>query len=168
MADFKHVSPKGDKQFLFEVELNWLSKQKGVLSAIDVPDKIYVATPPLFGGEEKEWSPEHLFLSSVSSCFMTTYLAFAKNFDVEICGFQCSTIGQVELVGGRFRFTRIAISPKIYISDEALKPMAELVLEKTERYCLVSNSITAEMIYHSEVLVSAENIKSKSKDYAIL
>jgi peroxiredoxin-like protein len=168
MADFQHISRKGDKQFLFEVDLNWLVKQKGVLTIQDVAEKINVATPPLFGGEEKTWSPEHLFLSSLSSCFMTTFLAFAKNHELVFTGFECNTIGQVELKEGRFQFTRINIFPKIYVENENSKLKAKLVLEKTQKYCLVSNSINAEIIYHSEILVSSERSIAKSNGYAIL
>ena len=78
MTDIQHISRKGDKQFLFQIELNSLVNQKGVLSTHGVAEKIHVAIPALFGGEGKEWSPEHLFLSAISSCFMTTYQAFAK------------------------------------------------------------------------------------------
>jgi organic hydroperoxide reductase OsmC/OhrA len=168
MADIQHISRKRDKQFLFQVELNWLLHQKGVLSAQDVTEKIHVATPALFGGEGMEWSPEHLFLSAIGSCFMTTYLTFAKKFGFEISNFECSTIGEVDLVEGRYQFTRISIFPKIFISDEALKPKAKLALEKTQKYCLVSNSINAAIIYHSEVLVSAEHKQLKNSCYAIL
>lgn len=73
---------KTDKQFLFEVKLNWQEKNRGILSAVDADGTIDVATPPEFGGEGNPWSPEHLFLSAVSSCFMTTYLAFAKKTSV--------------------------------------------------------------------------------------
>lgn len=78
MTDIQPLLSKKDKQISFQVELNWLSKQKGILSAKDVSVTMHVATPVTFGGEGKEWSPEHLFLGSISSCFMTTYLAFAK------------------------------------------------------------------------------------------
>ena len=68
---------KTDKQFFFEVQLNWLTDKKGLLSAKDASGTLHVATPPAFGGEGKPWTPEHYFLSAVSSCFMTTFLFFA-------------------------------------------------------------------------------------------
>ena len=168
MTDIQHISRKGDKQFLFQVELNWLEKQKGLLSNSQLGEKIRVATPPLFGGEGNDWSPEHLFLSAVSSCFMTTYLAFAKKIRFEISNFECSTIGQIELVEGRYQFTRINIFPKIFVADETLKLKAKLALEKTQKYCLVSNSVTAAIIYHSEVLVAAKHKYIKSHGHAVL
>ena len=72
------MSGKSSKQYLFEVQLNWLTGTRGVLSAMDAEGTVRVGTPPEFGGSGKPWSPEHLFLSSVSSCFMSTYIVFAK------------------------------------------------------------------------------------------
>ncbi len=152
MTDIQHKMRKGNRQFLFEVDLNWLSENKGILSANDAAGAIQVATPAAFGGKGKEWSPEHLFLGSVSSCFMTTYLLFARKSELEVSRFECNIIGQIELTDGKYQFTHINIFPKIYVADEALKEKAKLVLQKTQQYCLVANSIKAKMIYHAEVL----------------
>ena len=152
MTDTQPIIRKKEKQFLFQVELNWLSKQKGILSAHDVRGTVHVATPASFGGEGKDWSPEHLFLGSLSSCFMATYLVFAKKFQFEISRFECNIIGQVELTDGKYQFANINIFPKIYVADDTLKEKATLALQKTQEYCLVSNSIKAEVIYHCEVI----------------
>ncbi len=144
---------KTDKQFLFEVKLYWQEKNNGILSAVDADGTIDVATPPEFGGEGKPWSPEHLFLSSISSCFMTTYLAFAKKLQFEITNFECNTIGQIEIVNGKYKFTLINVYPKISVADETLKEKANTALEKTHKYCLISNSINAAIFYHSEILI---------------
>ena len=152
MTAIQPILKKTDKQFLFQVELNWLTKQIGILSANDVRGTVQIATPASFGGEGKEWSPEHFFLGSISSCFMTTYLTFAKKLQFEISRFECNTIGEIELKEGKYQFTRINIFPNIYIADDAFTENARLALEKTKKYCLVSNSINAEMIYHCEVI----------------
>ena len=147
------MAGKTDKQFFFEVQLNWLIGTRGILSANDAKGTIHVATPPEFGGEGKPWTPEHLFLSSISSSFMTTYLAFARKNQLDISHFECNIIGQIELVAGRYKFTNINLYPKVYIAEEALREKANLVMEKTHKYCLVSSSVNADIFYHSEVLM---------------
>jgi organic hydroperoxide reductase OsmC/OhrA len=145
---------KTDKQFLFEVQLNWLVDKKGILSAKDAEGNLHVATPPIFGGQGKPWTPEHLFLSSISSCFMTTYLAFAQKSGFEISFFYCNIIGQIEIVEGRYKFTNINLYPKVYIANENLREKAAAVLEKTHKYCLVTNSVNSTIFYHSEILIA--------------
>lgn len=147
---------KTDKQFLFEVQLNWLTEKRGILSAKDATGTLHVATPPKFGGEGKPWTPEHFFLSSISGCFMTTYLAFAQKTGFEISNFDCNIIGQIEIVDGKYKFTHINLYPKVYIANESLREKATATLEKTHKYCLVTNSINAEIFYHSEVLIDPE------------
>lgn len=168
MTHVENTSHKQDKHFLFDVELNWTSQQKGTLSSESVDGEIDVATPVLFGGEGRDWSPEHLLLSAVSSCFMTTFLVFAKKFGFEISNFQCNAVGQVRLVEGKYQFTQIDVFPKVALQNESMMTKAKLALEKAEKYCLVSNSINAEVIYHGELLVQAEQEHAVKSSYAIL
>jgi peroxiredoxin-like protein len=153
MTDIQHTTRKADPKFMFEVQLNWLNAQKGILTAEDVKGSLYVGTPHVFGGEGQEWSPEHLFLSSVSSCFMSTFLVFARKLGFEISHFMCNAIGQVELVNGKYCFTQINVFPKIYVASEDLREKASTAIQKTQQYCLISNSISAEIIYHPELLI---------------
>jgi organic hydroperoxide reductase OsmC/OhrA len=146
------MSGKLEKQFLFEVKLNWLTNTRGILTAKDADGNIHVATPPEFGGEGRPWTPEHLFLSSVSGCFMSTLLAFAKKLHFELVRFDCETIGQIKMVDGKYKFTTIHVYPRIYILDESIREKANLAVEKTHKYCLITNSINAEVFYHSQVL----------------
>ena len=156
------MTGKTDKQFLFEVQLNWLSGTSGILSANDAEGVLKVATPPGFGGNGKPWTPEHLFLSSISSSFMTTYLAYAKKGRFDIYHFECDTIGQIEIIDGRYKFTHINLYPKVYIGDETLREKATLALKKTHQYCLVTNSVNATVVYHSEVLIAPPRAKSQT------
>ena len=66
---------KTDKyQYFFEVELKRTAGRKGILTAKDVKGCIEIATAPEFkGGVPDVWTPEHLFLGSLSSGFITTH-----------------------------------------------------------------------------------------------
>lgn len=141
-----------NKQFFFEVQLNWLEAKEGVLSARDVAGTIHVATPPSFGGVGRVWSPEHLFLSSLSSCYMTTFLAFAQKLNLGVVAFDCNSIGDVDIVEGKYKFTRINMYPRIFIEDEVLREKAEQAEKKTQDYCLIAGSINATTVYHTQIL----------------
>ena len=157
------MSGKSSKQYLFEVQLNWLAGTRGVLSAMGAEGTVHVGTSPEFGGSGKPWSPEHLFLSSVSSCFMSTYIVFAKKMNFEIADFECAATGQAEVVDGKYRFTFIHLYPKAYTKNIADKETVLMAMEKAKKYCLVSNSLNAEIIYHMEVEVKEDTEKINSK-----
>ena len=95
------ITKTAKHQYYFEVQLNWQTGRQCIVTANDVRDAIKVATPPEFsGGVPDLWSPEHLFLSSLSSSFMTTYLAIAEQQQLTIAHFECSAIGQINLAAG--------------------------------------------------------------------
>ena len=152
MTSIYHPTTKDGKRFTFDVRLDWLDEQKGILTANNTNGPIYVATPPAFGGQENEWSPEHLFLGSISSCFMSTYLYFAQKMKFSITHLECHAIGQVELVEGKFKFTHIGVFPTVYISDGTLSEIADLAILKAQKSCLISNSIKAEIVYRGKVV----------------
>lgn len=152
MITIVHPQAKNGKRIVFDVRLDWLSNQKGVITANDAKGPIYVATPPAFGGGEQEWSPEHLFLGSINSCFMSTYLFFARKMNFEITHFECHVIGQIELVEGGFRFTHIGVFPTVYISDPDLKGVAQAAMEKAQKHCLVSQAVSVEILYNGKII----------------
>lgn len=161
------MTTKTTKQHLFITDMNWESERKGVISSQLTRNSIRVSAPLNFGGEEGEWSPEHLFLGSISSCFMTTFLVFVEKIKFEIFGFECTATGQVEVVDGKYKFTFIHLYPKVYTKSIADKEKALIAMEKAKKYCLVSNSVNAEIIYHmeTEVKEEAEKINVKKINY---
>ena len=159
MTDIQQKIQKKDKQIFFQVQFTWLSKLTGSLTSPDVPGSIQVATPPAFGGDPGEWSPEDLFLGAISSCFMATYLVFARKSGLEVTGIKCESIGQVELLDGSYKFTTVNVYPRISIKNEDMRELAEKALAKTQKHCLIANSISADIIYHGEVLVDMPHIR---------
>ena len=155
------MSDKTSKQHFFEVQLNWLGDTRGLLTTKNAEDTIHVATPPEFGGSGKPWTPEHLFLGSISSCFMSTYVAFTQKLRFEIAHLSCEAIGQVEIIDGKFKFTTINLYSKIFIAGEELREKANLAAEKTQKYCLVTNSVNSEVFYHTEIRATPETNKKE-------
>lgn len=152
MIHSQNATVNKSRQIKFDIQLGWLSEQKGILTANDVKGAIQVATPPAFGGEGYNWSPEHLFLGAVAGCFLSTCLVFVKKADFEMSHFECNATGNIELVEGKYKFTSIDVFTKLYVAGEELTGKAKMALSKAEQYCLVSNSIDAQITYHSEAL----------------
>ena len=145
---------KSGNHFLFETELSWVKDKQGMLSAHDAEGVLYIETPPAFGGEGRPWTPEHLFLGSVSTCFMSTFLAFANKMRISIISLKCPAIGQVQLVEGYYQFTQIDLYPEICV-DPLHESNAGLALEKTYKYCLITRSIAVPVFYHTDLKIPA-------------
>lgn len=148
------ISKTDKHQYFFEVELKRTMGRKGMLSAKDVKGSIEVATAPEFkGGVPDTWTPEHLFLGSVASGFMTAYLGMAGKRNLKVNELTCAAIGQINLYENHLEFTTINLYPKIVIEDEKQLAVANELLLSSYMHCIVANSIKPLLINHGEVLV---------------
>jgi peroxiredoxin-like protein len=159
------VTVKQPQPIAFDTRLNWLGNKKGALMAGEVMNSIYVATPKSFGGEGHDWSPEHLFLGALSSCFMTTFLAFAKKSELPFFNFTCDAKGTINLVNGKYRFTEIELLTKVYIIEEGLKEQARQVMEKAQQYCMIGAAINCPINYQHQVRVGFQSQLMADKTY---
>ncbi|MCM3872138.1 MAG: OsmC family protein, partial [Pyrinomonadaceae bacterium] len=105
-----------ENQYSYSTEVEWTGERGGDLSAPDLPN-LEVDAPPEFKGHEGVWTPEHLFVAAVNSCFMTTFLAIAENSKLEFVSFSADAKGKLEKLEGRgFIMTEVVLRPKLLIS----------------------------------------------------
>lgn len=152
MTTSSFSKPSGIEPLLFETQLNLLPDGRGILTADDVRGKIIFSTPPAFGGPQDNWSPEHLLLCAVSSCFMTTYQFFSKGF--EINGLKCDCVGRIEQAEGKYKFIQVDVYPTIYVAKTEIVEKAEQAVTRTISHCLVGHALKCELTYHSQVLLA--------------
>ena len=150
------MSLKNNKPIIFATELYWSGDKVAIVGSSSLKT-IAVSTSPEFGGADGEWSPEHLFLSSITSCFMSTYLVFVNKMKIENTGFECAATGQVEMVDGKYKFTYIHIYPKAFVGNDVDVERAKVAMEKAKKYCLISNSVNAEIVQHPEVVIAKQH-----------
>ena len=130
-----------EDNYFYTTDVEWTGERHGDLSAPVLPS-LKVDAPPEFKGHEGVWTPEHLFVASVNSCFMTTFLAIAENSKLEFVSFSANAKGKLEkLADKRFMMTEITLQPKLVIRNAGDVERASRILEKAEKLCLISNSI---------------------------
>ena len=132
------------KQFIYRNSLTWLGQRKGLLSCSDKPD-IKIATPPEFKGHSGIWTPEELFVASVNTCIMTTFLHFCDKQDLKLLGYESDAKGILERIEDKFMFSKIIVKPKILVNSNNEVKKAQNLIEFTKQHCLISNSIKAEV-----------------------
>ncbi|KPJ77420.1 MAG: hypothetical protein AMK72_01005 [Planctomycetes bacterium SM23_25] len=124
------------------VSLEWEKDKQGTLTARTNPP-LAVGTPPDFGGPEGVWSAEELFVASVGSCLMSTFLYFADRFDVPLKAYSSVSTGRMEKTPGGLRFTSIDVTIRVTVPDEEARERAAplRLREKIEKYCPVSTAL---------------------------
>jgi peroxiredoxin-like protein len=137
--------------YVYETQVEWTGQRTGELRADGLP-RLEVAPPPEFRGMEGVWTPEHLFVASVNSCFMTTFLAIAELSRLEFVRFDCDCNGLLEkLESSGYQITKITLRPHLVVRNSKDIDRALRILEKAERNCLISNSIKAIVSLEPEV-----------------
>jgi len=133
------------KSYKYVASVRWTGEKKGTMAVAGKPS-VEVATPPEFKGHEGIWSPEDLFVASVNSCIMTTFLAFAERAGLRFETFESEAEGLLEFVDGKFLFTKVVVRPRIALQPGEDPRKAEEILHKADRNCLVSNSLRTEVV----------------------
>jgi len=140
-----------ESKYFYRTEVEWTGERHGDLRAPVLPS-LKIDAPPEFQGHEGVWTPEHLFVASVNSCFMTTFLAIAGNSKLEFVSFKSDARGKLERVDGQgFAMTEIVLHPKLVISHARDAERARRILEKAEKHCLISNSIKTDTRLEPEI-----------------
>jgi organic hydroperoxide reductase OsmC/OhrA len=110
------------------------------VSSTGLPD-LTIAPPTAYDGPGDAWSPEHLLLAAVASCFLFTFRATAKASKTEFLAVDAETFGTVAKADGAIRFTDIVIRARVTAAAGADMEAARRVVDKAAARCLVSSSL---------------------------
>jgi peroxiredoxin-like protein len=141
----------------YKVNLVWQHDRKGELSSPVLPETITVATPPEFPkGMAGIWSPEHLFVASINSCFMATFLAVAEKSQLPFSSFCCEAEGVLgKNSEGKFSVTRVTLKPTVVVPEDQTTERVQKILETSEKACLISNSAKSEIVLEANIVKTA-------------
>ena len=136
----------------YEVRLTGGPAGYAMLSVQGAPD--LRSAPPLdFDGPGDAWSPEHLLLASVETCFLFTLRSVAQASKVEFTALEVSSEGTVDRKDGAIRFTEIVLRPRLTIPPGQDPDRVIRIMEKSEKACLVSASLSTPIRLEPEIRV---------------
>jgi peroxiredoxin-like protein len=125
----------------------------GEVSGTPMIPLMVFSAPPEFKGKQGVWTPEHFFTAAIGTCFITTFEAIAELSKFTFEALAVSTEGLLEKGEGGYRFTKVYVRPQLTIANEADRDRALRLLEKAERACLISRSVSSEIVLQAEVVV---------------
>jgi peroxiredoxin-like protein len=128
------------KVFHYQVSTRWTGERRGLLTTKERPP-LEVASPPEFKGHPGVWTPEDLLVAAVNACTMTTFLALAGRKELKPVSYECDAAGTLEMVEGKFRFSRVVLSPRIVVAQEEEIAKARAIFHEAEAACLIANSL---------------------------
>ena len=114
----------------------------------------FISAPPeTFDGPGNLWSPETLLVAAIADCFALTFRAIAKASQLRWTKLLCDADGILDRSEGVTRFTAIDLYVSLVVPAETDTEIARALLEKTERNCLIVNSLRFKPTLHLNVFV---------------
>jgi organic hydroperoxide reductase OsmC/OhrA len=126
----------------FASRVEWRAGTRGHLAADGKPSFL-VASPPVFGGEPGLWTPQELLVAAVNACTMTTFLHFARRSNLPLVAYESEAVGTLEFVAGSYRFTRIAVRPRVTVSSASAVEAVHEAMRRAHERCPVGQSLSA-------------------------
>ena len=139
------------KPYFYETEIEWKGEKDLKLTGGKLP-VIDAGAPLEFNCREGNWSPEHLFVASLNSCYTLALLAIAEFSKVSLVSLSSTAKGTLEKVqGSSYQVTEIVVKPRIVIASANDLTRMPRILEKAKENCFVSNSIKSAIKIEPEV-----------------
>ena len=139
------------RDYFYETEIGWQAEKHGQMRSAGLAP-ITTGAPPEFNGRAGDWSPEHLLVASLNSCYMLTFLAISEFSKIAIVSFSASAKGKLEKVeGGSYQITEIVVKPHVVIASANDLARIPRILEKAKENCFISNSIKSKIKIEPQV-----------------
>lgn len=103
---------------------------------------------PELDGDTTTWSPEHLMLSSLGLCMLTTFEAFCARDGITLIDWNANMKGSVERSPEGLIFSSIVLCIDMEVSDAE---RVEQTLEDAKRYCLILNSLSVPVVVETTI-----------------
>ena len=136
---------------IYKAQLAGGAEGYAVVSAAGMPE-LRTAAPADFDGPGDAWSPEHLLMAAVETCFLFTLQAVARASKLPFTSLELSGEGTVDRKDGATRFTEIVLRPRLTLPTGGDRDKAMRVLEKSEKACLVSASLSTPIRLEPEIV----------------
>jgi peroxiredoxin-like protein len=137
----------------YTVRLAGSGSGHATLAADGLPE-LRTAPPLEFDGPGDAWSPEHLLLGAVQTCFLFTLRGMARASGIAIPRCEVDAEGTVDRTDRVTRFTEIVLRLRLALAPGVDRARARRVVEKAEHACLVSASLATPVRLELELLES--------------
>jgi organic hydroperoxide reductase OsmC/OhrA len=123
----------------YEIKLSWPRQGGAELYAAAAPP-ITGGAPMEFDGRDTWWSPEHLLLSSLSLCLMTTFEAIAARARLAVLHYDCRAEATLERTAEGLGFTAVGLHVEVEVNPEDAE-RAPGLLANAKKHCIVANAL---------------------------
>lgn len=141
----------------FEAHLAWNAGAEGVEEGnhrvrVSASTPLEVSAAPQYKGDGSKTNPEELFLASLASCQMLTYLALSKRAGIALVAYEDHARATLTMKDRRMRITEVELRPRITIAAGGDVEKARTLAATAHDGCFVANSVACEVRVTPEIL----------------
>lgn len=119
---------------------------------IDGKPALTGSADPVFRGDGTLHNPEDLFLASLSSCHMLSYLALCARQGVRVLAYEDDATGVLALrPDGSGTFESVTLRPRVTIEGDQHLALAEQLHDTAHEQCFVASSCSVPIRHEATV-----------------
>lgn len=107
------------------------------------------SSAPEFTGDPGKANPEEMYLASLASCHILTFLAIAAKSRYVLDRYEDAPVATLEKNDeGRMVVSRVVLRPRVAFSGDKIpdEEKIKVLHEKAHKYCFIANSVRSEII----------------------
>jgi len=116
---------------------------------------IEAAAAPQYKGDPSRVNPEELFVASLASCQMLTYLALAARSGVGVITYEDRARGTLTIADKKMRVTEVVLRPRITLAPGTDEAKARALVEAAHDGCFIANSVACTVRTEAELVVGS-------------
>ena len=142
----------------YEARLRWRAVGEGVAAGnhfIDFEGRpaVEVSAAPEYRGDPTRLNPEELFVASLTSCQLLTYLALARSAGLSVQRYDDRAIGTLAIADRKMRMIEVRMRPRITVAAGSDQGMARELVDKAHDGCFIANSVACAVRIEPEIVV---------------
>ena len=107
---------------------------------------------PQYKGDATMLNPEELFLASLASCQMLTYVALAARAGIDVIAYEDRPEATLTMADRRMRITEVVLRPSITLAAGSDEAKARAMVESAHQGCFIANSVACAVHAEAEFL----------------
>jgi len=114
-----------------------------------------VSAAPQYRGDPSKLNPEELFLASLASCQMLSYLALASRAGIEVLAYEDGAEATLAIAERKMRITEVVLHPRITVGAAADEARARTLVDSAHDGCFIANSVACTVRTEPEIVRAA-------------
>lgn len=140
----------------FRARLVWREGGDGVAAGnhrleMEGRPPLEMSAAPQYRGDPSRLNPEELFLGSLASCQMLTYLALASRAGIRVQSYEDDAEATLAIVDKKMRVAEVVLRPRIRIAPGSDEAKARSLVEAAHQGCFIANSVACAVRTDAEI-----------------